>query len=66
MAQNLTTAKRPRLAAVVTAYKKILHAEEVLDRFLEGYGWNGTYHHPAMDVVSLNRSCFSATPGLRN
>jgi hypothetical protein len=38
---------------VVTAYKKILHAEEVLDRFLEGYGWNGTYHHPAMDIVSL-------------
>jgi hypothetical protein len=53
MAQNLTSAKRPRLAAVVTAYKKILHAEEVLDRFLEGYGWNGSYHHPAMDIVSL-------------
>ena len=53
MAQHLTSAKRPRLAGVVTAYKKILHPEEVLDRFLEGYGWNGTYHRPAMDVVSL-------------
>ena len=53
MAQNLTPTKRPQLAAVVTAYKKIFHPEEILDRFLEGYGWNGVYHHPAMDVVSL-------------
>jgi hypothetical protein len=24
-----------------------------VDRFLDGYGWGGTYHHPEMDVVSL-------------
>jgi len=24
-----------------------------VDRFLDGYGWAGAYHHPAMDVVSL-------------
>jgi hypothetical protein len=24
-----------------------------VDRFLEGYGWNGTHHRPAMDLVSL-------------
>ena len=24
-----------------------------MDRFLDGYGWNGTHHHPPMDLVSL-------------
>ena len=45
--------KRLRLAAVVTAYRRYLHPQHVVDRFLEGYGVNGEYHHPAMDVVSL-------------
>jgi hypothetical protein len=53
MTQNTTSAHRPRLAAVVTAYKRLLHGQHVADRFLDGYGWAGTYHHPAMDVVSL-------------
>ena len=53
MAQNLTSAKRPRLAAVGTVYRHNSHQQHIVDRFLEGYGWNGTYHHPAMDVVSL-------------
>jgi hypothetical protein len=53
MAQIQRSARRPRLAAVVTAYRKYLHPQHVVDRFLEGYGWNGTYHHPAMDLVSL-------------
>lgn len=53
MAQDQTSTKRPRLAAVVTAYKKLLHPQHVVDRLLDGYGWNGTFHHPAMDVVSL-------------
>jgi len=53
MAPNETPAKRPRLAGVVTSYKKLLHPQQVIDRFLEGYGWNGTYHRPAMDMVSL-------------
>ncbi len=53
MAQNLAPAKRPRLAAIVTAYRKILHPQQVVDRFNEGYGWNGEWHRPAMDVVSL-------------
>jgi hypothetical protein len=53
MPQDTTSAKRPRLAAVITAYKRLLHGQHVVDRFLDGYGWAGTYHHPAMDVVSL-------------
>jgi hypothetical protein len=38
---------------VVTSYKKYLHPQHVVDRFLDGYGCNGTYHHPEVDVGSL-------------
>jgi len=53
MAPKETSTKRPRLAAVVTAYKRMLHPQHIVDRFLEGYGVNGVFHHPEMDVVSL-------------
>jgi hypothetical protein len=44
---------RPKLAAVVTVYRKYSHAQHIVDRFLDGYGWNGAYHHPPMDLVAL-------------
>ncbi|MEE2659478.1 MAG: hypothetical protein VX733_13310 [Candidatus Latescibacterota bacterium] len=44
---------RPRIAAVVTEYRKYSHGQHIVDRFLEGYGWNGRHHHPKMDLVSL-------------
>ena len=44
---------RPKLAAICTTYFKYSHAQHIVDRFLEGYGWNGTHHHPAMDLVSI-------------
>src|SRR4030088_2788329 len=44
---------RPKLAAVCTVYRKHSHTQHIVDRFLEGYGWNGTHHHPPMDLVSL-------------
>src|SRR3954447_16492871 len=46
-------AARPKLAAICTTYFKYSHAQHIVDRFLEGYGWNGTHHHPAMDLVSI-------------
>jgi hypothetical protein len=46
-------ASRPKLAAVITVYRKYAHAQHIVDRLLEGYGWSGTYHHPACDLVSL-------------
>src|SRR3954452_15125571 len=46
-------ATRPKLAAVVTTYFKYSHAQHIVDRFLDGYGWNGVHHRPAMDLVSL-------------
>jgi len=45
--------RRPRIAAVVTVYFKYSHAQHIVDRFLEGYGWNSTHHRPPMDLVSL-------------
>jgi hypothetical protein len=42
-----------KLAAIVTVYRKYSHAQHIVDRFLEGYGWNGTHHHPPMELVSL-------------
>jgi hypothetical protein len=44
---------RPKIAAVVTTYFKYSHAQHIVDRFLDGYGWNGTHHYPPMDLVSL-------------
>ena len=45
--------QRPRLAAVCTIYFRMSHAQHIVGRFLEGYGWNSTHHHPPMDLVSL-------------
>src|SRR6202163_2629240 len=44
---------RPKIAAVVTTYFKYSHAQHIVDRFLDGYGWNGKHHYPPMDLVSL-------------
>jgi hypothetical protein len=45
--------KRLKLAAVVTVYRKYSHAQHIVDRLLDGYGWHGVYHHPPMDLISL-------------
>lgn len=44
---------RPKLAAIVTVYRKYSHAQHIVDRLLDGYGWNGAYHHPPADLVTL-------------
>src|SRR5215813_10828629 len=44
---------RPKIAAVATTYFKYSHAQHIVDRFLDGYGWNGAHHYPSMDLVSL-------------
>lgn len=44
---------RPKIAALATTYRKYAHAQHIVDRFLEGYGWNGRHHRPPMDLVSL-------------
>jgi hypothetical protein len=42
-----------KLAAVVTVYRKYSHAQHIVDRFLDGYGWNGEYHHPPFELAGL-------------
>ena len=49
----LKAQKRPQLAAVITEHRKFSHAQHIVDRFLEGYGWNGDHHHPPIDLVAL-------------
>jgi hypothetical protein len=38
---------------VVTEYHWKSHAQGIVDRFLEGFGWQGKHHVPPIDVVSL-------------
>jgi len=45
--------RRPRIAVVTPVYYKYSHSQHIVDRFLDGYGWEGRHHRPAMDVVSL-------------
>ena len=45
--------RRPKIAALTTIFYKYSHSEHIIDRFLEGYGWEGQHHRPPMDVVSL-------------
>jgi hypothetical protein len=44
---------RPRIAALTTIYHKYSHSQHIVDRFLEGYGWNGKHYRPEVDVVAL-------------
>ena len=45
--------RRPKIAALTTVFHKYSHSEHIIDRFLDGYGWEGRHHRPPMDVVSL-------------
>ncbi|HEY3742158.1 MAG TPA: hypothetical protein VGL53_20035 [Bryobacteraceae bacterium] len=49
----MSTTARPKLAAVCTSFFKYSHTQHIVDRFLDGYGWNGKYHHPEMDLLGL-------------
>jgi hypothetical protein len=48
-----TPTGRKRLAIVTTIWRYESHAQHMGDRFLVGYPWNGRWHKPEMDVVSL-------------
>jgi len=50
---NTTAPKRLKIAATINTVQHLLHGQHILDRFLDGYGWNGVYHHPQMDLVGL-------------
>jgi hypothetical protein len=44
---------RPKIAAVVTQYAFRLHGQAIVDRFLDGYAWDGVHYKPGVDVVSM-------------
>jgi hypothetical protein len=44
---------RKRIALIATMVRKYSHAQHFIDRFLEGYAWQGRWHHPQLDLVSL-------------
>jgi hypothetical protein len=47
------TRKRKRVAILITEVRKHSHGQHFLDRFLEGYGWRGAWHHPEVELVSI-------------
>ena len=44
---------RLKIAAICTIYFKFSHSQHIVDRFLKGYGWNGTHHLPPFDLPSI-------------
>lgn len=42
----------PKIAAVTTICFKNSHTQHMVDRLLEGYGWDGQYYKPHLDLVS--------------
>ncbi len=44
---------RKKIAVIGTAVYKLSHAQHFLDRLLVGYAWGGSWHQPAVDLVSI-------------
>ncbi len=45
--------RRPRIALLATEVRRLSHAQHFVDRFLEGYGWQGQHHRSDLELVSL-------------
>jgi hypothetical protein len=51
----------PRKVALIgTHVQKFSHAQHFLDRLLEGYGWEGQHHRPALELTGLYIDQFPA------
>jgi hypothetical protein len=56
-----SSADRPKTVALIaTEVRKHSHAQHFIDRFLEGYGWEGKWHHPTVKLVALYVDQFPA------
>ena len=42
-----------KIAALNTIYHQYSHAQHIVDRFLEGYGWQGRHHTPEVQIASM-------------
>ncbi len=52
-ASGSKSSRRKRIALLATEVRKYSHGQHFVDRFLEGYGWEGRHHAPPLDLVSL-------------
>src|SRR5258706_14938178 len=52
--------RRKRVAMIVTEVRKMSHGQHFVDRLLGGYGWQGSHHHPEVDLVSMYVDQFPA------
>jgi hypothetical protein len=47
------TTRHKRAVMLITEVRKMSHGQHFLDRFLDGYGWQGAHHHPEVDLVGM-------------
>src|SRR5438477_721595 len=52
-ALNSSRFRRKKIAIVATQVRNLSHPQHFIDRFLEGYGWQGRHHHPPMELAGL-------------
>ncbi len=52
---------RKKIALLATEVRKYSHAQHFIDRFLEGYAWQGRHHHPPIDLAGLYVDQFPET-----
>src|SRR5262245_47772153 len=45
--------RRKQIVLLATEVRTHSHAQHFIDRFLEGYGWQGRWYHPSVDLVAL-------------
>ncbi len=45
--------RRLKVALLATEVRKYSHAQHFIDRFLEGYGWEGGHHYPPLELAGL-------------
>lgn len=50
---HAATGSRKRIALIGTEVRTHSHAQHFIDRFLLGYGWQGGWRRPEVDLVSL-------------
>src|SRR5437667_7607811 len=46
-------ARRKKIAILATEVRKLSHPQHFIDRFLEGYGWQGRYYHSPLKLAGL-------------
>jgi hypothetical protein len=48
-----SSTRRKKIALIATEVRKYSHAQHFIDRFLEGYGWQGRHHRPPIELAAL-------------